>query len=381
MVSALPSFIELTASGPYCRPGGFHIDPWRAVEKAVITHAHSDHATRGSGAYLSSMTCGPLLKARLGDGISLTRMRFGEQLTVGDVQVSLHPAGHVLGSAQVRIEYRGQVIVFSGDYKLDADPTAEAFEPVKCHTFVSESTFGLPIFQWQQPGKVFAKINEWWRGNQRDGRTSVLFVYSLGKAQRVLASLDASIGPIGVHGSVQKMNEAYATAGVALPKSVHANEVTAKELRGAGMILTPQTGGESPWLRKFAGPDGLSLGNVSGWMQVRGARRWQALDRGFPVSDHADWDGLNRAIAATGAERIGVTHGSTDVMTRWLREKGVDAFIVPTRYVGETGEANEQSEELVSDAASGIKETSKQLPDAGETPNPETDESVLGGES
>ncbi|MBC7772181.1 MAG: ligase-associated DNA damage response exonuclease [Pyrinomonadaceae bacterium] len=382
---SLPSFIELTPSGPFCRPGGFYVDPWRPVEKAVITHAHSDHATRGCGTYLASTTCGPLLRARLGSDISLTTLRFGEQLAVGDVLVSLHPAGHVLGSAQIRIEYRGEVIVFSGDYKLDADPTAERFEPVKCHTFISESTFGLPIFQWQHPVEVFARINDWWRGNQRDGRTSVLFVYSLGKAQRVLASLDPSIGPIGVHGSVHNMNKAYVEAGVGLPASVHANEITAKELRGAGMILTPQTAGESPWLRRFAGPDGLSLGNVSGWMQVRGARRRQALDRGFPVSDHADWAGLNAAIAATGAQRIGVTHGSTEVMTRWLREKGVDAFVVPTRYVGETGEASEPDEATAPSGDAPAKEPGAAFDDTGEPLTNQSDDAVsetrAGGES
>lgn len=344
-MSSLPSFIELTASGPFCRPGGFHIDPWRAVGRAVVTHAHSDHATRGCGSYLASSSCSPLLRARLGSDISLASLRFGESLTVGDVRVSLHPAGHILGSAQVRIEHRGEVVVFSGDYKLQDDPTAEAFEPVACHTFVSESTFGLPIFRWQPPDAVFAGIGAWWRQNQRDGRTSVLFVYSLGKAQRVLAGLDPSIGPIGVHGAVQKMNEAYAAAGQALPCAVHATAAAAPLLRGRGLILTPRTSGDSPWLRTFAGEDGLSLASVSGWMQVRGARRRQSLDRGFPLSDHADWDGLLHAIATTGAERIGVTHGSTDVLTRWLREQGMDAFVVPTRYVGETGETGETSDD------------------------------------
>ncbi len=340
--AALPSFIALTPEGPYCTPGGFHIDPWRAVDRAVITHAHSDHAVRGCRLYLASRACAPLLRARLGRDISVQSLDYGQRVGVGDVTVSLHPAGHVLGSAQVRIEYRGHVIVFSGDYKLAHDPTADGFEPVRCNTFITESTFGLPVFRWEPAELVFERINSWWLRNREEGRTSVLFAYSLGKSQRVLCGLDPSIGPIGVHGAVVGMNEVYAAAGVVLPNVLHAGETNASELRGRGMVVTPVASGASPWLRRFNGPDGLSLASVSGWMLIRGARRRQALDRGFALSDHADWDGLNRAIKESRAERIGVTHGQTEVMTRWLREQGVDAFVVPTRYTGETTAAEDQ---------------------------------------
>lgn len=340
-MGSLPPYITLTPDGPYCTPGRFHIDPWRPVERAVITHAHSDHAVRGCRSYLASRSSAPLLLARLGADISLNRLNYGEAHTVGDVTISLHPAGHVLGAAQVRVEYRGHVIVFSGDYKLAPDPTAAAFEPVRCHTFISESTFGLPIFRWEPSDAIFQRINAWWRQNQSDGRTSVIFVYSLGKAQRVLRGLDPSIGPIGVHGAIVSMNAAYAASGVQLPGVLHAAEASAAELRGRGMVLTPIASGASPWLRRFNGPDGLSLASASGWMLVRGARRRQALDRGFPLSDHADWDALNRAIASTGAEQVGITHGYTDVLSRWLRERGLDAFVVPTRYTGETATTEE----------------------------------------
>ncbi|MGE3109084.1 MAG: ligase-associated DNA damage response exonuclease [Phycisphaerales bacterium] len=335
-MGSLPPFIVLTPDGPFCTPGGFHIDPWRAVDKAVITHAHSDHAVKGCRSYLCSRASGPLLRARLGSDISLRRLEYGERIDVGDVAVSLHPAGHVLGAAQVRIEYRGHIIVFSGDYKLAPDPTAAPFEPVRCHTFITESTFGLPIFRWESADAVFERINDWWRQNQRDGRTSVIFAYSLGKSQRVLRGLDPSIGPIGVHGAIVAMNEAYTVAGVPLPRVLHAGEATSPELRGVGMVITPIASGASPWLRRFSGPDGLSLASVSGWMLVRGARRRQALDRGFAISDHADWDALNHAIELSGAEHVGVTHGYTDVLARWLAEGGVDAFVVPTRYTGES---------------------------------------------
>lgn len=320
--------IVATREGLYCPPGGFHIDPWRPVERAVITHAHSDHARVGHGAYLAARAGEAVLRARLGD-VSLQTLGYGEPVTVNGVRISLHPAGHVLGSAQVRVEHRGEVWVASGDYKLEPDPTCASFEPVRCHTFITESTFGLPIYRWQENSILFGEINEWWRRNAEQGRPSVLYCYAFGKAQRILASVDASVGPIIVHGSVASLNDAYRRAGVALPAALRISEVADQSLLRRALVLAPPSAQGSPWLRRFADH---SDGYASGWMRVRGNRRRRGVDRGFVLSDHADWPGLQQAIAATGAERVFVTHGSVHAMVRWLRERGLLAESFSTEY-------------------------------------------------
>lgn len=333
-----------TDKGLWCAAGGFHVDPWKPVDRAVITHAHADHATPGSGAYLCSSTCAPILRARLGENINIQPLAFAERIRLHNVTVSLHPAGHVLGSAQIRIEPAdaGPTWVVTGDYKTDTtDKTCEPFEPVPCDTLLTESTFGLPIYRWRPQQEIFDDINVWWARNAGEGRTTVLLAYSLGKAQRVLAGLDPSIGPIGVHGAVLKMCAAYEHAGITLPPFVHADKHTAATLKGKGVIVTPPSAMASTWSRRFRGPNGLRTGSVSGWMAVRGRRRWQAVDRGFPLSDHADWDGLLGAIDASGASRIGVTHGAATQLARWLREsRGLDTFVVPTRFKGEADESD-----------------------------------------
>jgi putative mRNA 3-end processing factor len=328
--------ITLTPQGLWCEAGGFHIDPWEPVERAVITHAHADHARPGSGSYLTSPTGAPLLRVRMGEGARVESLAWGERLTAGAAAVSLHPAGHVLGSCQVRVEAPSHASwVVTGDYKLAPDPTCEPWEPVRADVMLTESTFGLPIYRWPDERGVVAEINGWWAANRERGRTSMLLAYSLGKAQRVLAGLDPSIGPIGVHGAIHSMNDAYAAAGVALPPWMHANAETAPSLRGVGLIIAPPSAADSTWARKFAGPGGIATGMASGWMAVRGRRRWRALDRGFVLSDHADWDGLNEAVRASGAERIGVTHGYAAPFARWLSERGLETFVVPTRFEGE----------------------------------------------
>lgn len=330
--------LVIRPEGIYCPAGDFHIDPWRPVERAVITHAHSDHARPGSRRYLTTVAGQHVLRLRMGDGPSIDTVRYSEPVTLGDVRVSLHPAGHVLGAAQVRVERGGRVWVVSGDYKLDADPTCERFEPVRCDTFISECTFGLPIYRWPAAGEVFEDINAWWRANQAAGRCSVVFAYALGKAQRVLAGVDASIGPIVVHGAVGRVVEAYRAAGVALPEVVRASEGDAKAWRGRALVVAPPSAAGSPWLRRFGA---VATASASGWMRVRGRRRQGALDRGFVLSDHADWPGLLDAIEATGATQVRLTHGSTAVVARYLRERGVDAAELHTPYTGEAGEAEE----------------------------------------
>lgn len=324
--------------GLYCPPGDFYIDPWRPVDRAVITHAHADHARRGHGHYLAAAPAEGVLRARLGD-ITLQPLAYGEPIEHHGVRVSLHPAGHVLGSAQVRLEYGGQVWVCSGDYFVsgtgDDNGTCAPFEPQRCDCFITESTFGLPIYRWRPQREVFAAIDAWWRGNAAVGRASLLLGYSFGKAQRILAGVDASIGPIFVHGAVEPLNIAYRAAGVALPPTRLLLDVKDKaELRGALVVAPPSVQG-SAWLKRL--PD-YSDAFASGWMQLRGTRRRQAVDRGFVLSDHADWPGLQRAITATGAGRVIVTHGYEAVMKRWLTEQGLRAESFQTEYGADDGE-------------------------------------------
>jgi putative mRNA 3-end processing factor len=324
--------------GLYCPPGDFYIDPWRPVARAVITHAHSDHARVGNGHYLAAQAGETVLRARLGD-VRLQTVPYGERLVHHGVTVSLHPAGHVLGSAQVRLEHGGQVWVASGDYKVAPDPTCAAFEPVACDVFITESTFGLPIYRWCPDADLFADINDWWSRNIVAGRASVLACYSFGKAQRILAGVDASIGPIIVHGAVMPLNEAYRAAGVALPDTMHVTEVRDKADLRRALVICPPGAAASPWLRRFGD---ASTAFASGWMQVRGGRRRGGWDRGFALSDHADWPGLLSAIAATGAQRVIVTHGSGPVLARFLGEHGLRAEVFETEYGGDAIEADVQ---------------------------------------
>lgn len=333
--------IEPTDRGLFCTAGDFYIDPWQPVEKAVITHAHADHARWGSRKYLTSERGAPLLRARLGDDAVIESAPYVETRDLNGVRISLHPAGHVLGSAQVRVEHQGEVWVVSGDYKTEDDCVCDAFAPVRCHTFVSECTFGLPIYRWRPQGEVFAEIHAWWRVNQERGRTSVLFAYALGKSQRVLAGLDDSIGPILLHGAVRKLVEVHEQAGLRFPAWEYAGPEAAMATKGRALVIAPPSAAGTPWLRKF-GPVSTAL--ASGWMQIRGTRRRRSMDRGFVISDHADWDGLHAAIAATGAENVAVTHGFTAAMQRTLEERGYHAWTIPTRFEQEPPE-EETSEE------------------------------------
>jgi len=304
------------------------------VPRAVVTHAHGDHVAWGCGAYLASADGAALLQLRLGGTGAVEPLPYGERRLLGGVSVSLHPAGHILGSVQVRLEAGGEVWVVSGDYKTDPDPTCRPFEPVRCHTFISESTFGLPIYRWPAQSEVFSEINAWWRVNADAGRASLLSGYALGKAQRLIAGLDPSIGPILTHGAVEKINAAYRAAGVALPATTYAGDADRGATRRAIVIAPPSAAG-SVWARRFGN---ASNAFASGWMRVRGARRRRSLDRGFTLSDHADWPGLLGAIAATGAERVWVTHGFTGPVVRWLEEQGLEARAVATRFEGERDE-------------------------------------------
>ena len=325
----MPDMVVARKEGLYCVPGQFYIDPWRPVERAVITHAHADHARVGHGKYLATQAGENVLRTRLGE-IDLDTLAYGDTVVHNGVTISLHPAGHVLGSAQVRMEYKGEVWVASGDYKVEPDATCAEFEPVRCDTFITESTFGLPIYRWQPQAEVYAEINDWWRANAEEGRASVLYCYSFGKAQRILSGLDPAIGPIFCHGAVEPLNRAYRASGVDLPETLLVTEASGgKAAFRDALVLAPPSAGGSSWIRRFGD---YSDAFASGWMQLRGARRRRAVDRGFILSDHADWPGLMSAIAATEASRVIVTHGQVGVMVRWLQQNGLEAGAFNTEY-------------------------------------------------
>jgi putative mRNA 3-end processing factor len=331
------NLISTTDSGLYCAPGDFYIDAWGPVARTIITHAHSDHARRGAGRYLTAQEGEYILRRRMGDAAQIDTLRYGQRSDFNGVNVSLHPAGHVLGSAQVRVEYRGEVWVVTGDYKRQLDATCAPFDPVRCNTLITECTFGLPIFRWRETAEVAREINDWWRGNIAEGRTSLMLAYSLGKAQRVLSLLDSSIGSILLHGAVGAMVEAYRGSGVVLPATEHATLDNAKTSRGRAMVICPPSAASAAWARKFAP---LSIGVASGWMQVRGFRRRRAADMGFVLSDHADWPDLLRTISETGAERVIATHGYTGPFSRYLQESGMATSIYQTRFT----DADEEDE-------------------------------------
>ena len=337
-MDASQDLIVARPEGLYCPPGDFYIDPWRPVERAIITHAHADHARLGHARYLAAEAGVGVLLSRL-PGINLQSVPYSERLTENGVTVSLHPAGHVLGSAQVRVEHAGRVWVASGDYKVETDPTCTPFEPVRCDTFITESTFGLPIYRWEPSRAVFDGIDSWWRHNAAQGRASVLFCYSFGKAQRILAGVDRGIGPIFCHGAVEPLNRAYRAAGVNLPPTRLVSEIGAKDKTAFkdGLIVAPPSAQGSAWMRRFGD---YSDAFASGWMRLRGTRRRRGLDRGFVLSDHADWPGLQAAIGATGAARVIVTHGQIEPMVRWLREQGLEAGAFATEYGDDAIEAD-----------------------------------------
>ena len=331
-----------TDRGLYCAAGDFHIDPWRPVARALITHAHGDHARPGADLYICHRSTAPILRKRLGD-VTIETVEYGERLTRDGVAISFHPAGHVLGSAQIRVAHGGEVWVASGDYKLEDDGVAPAFEPQRCDVFITESTFGLPIYRWRPQGENYAAIDAWWRDNAAAGRASVLYAYALGKAQRIIAHVDASIGPIVCHGAVEPINALYRQAGVALPPTRLVGEIAGKRSFAGALIVAPPSAMGSPWLKRFGD---YSDALASGWMQVRGNRRRRGLDRGFALSDHADWPSLLAAIDATGAKRVLATHGTVVPLTRYLREKGLDASVLATPY----GEEETPTEEATPEA-------------------------------
>lgn len=331
--------VTLTPEGLFVPAAGLHIDPWGRSEQAIVTHGHADHA-RGTARHVLTAASGVgILRTRLGKGASVEGVAFGERLRVGDAEISLHPAGHILGSAQVRIQVPGEgVWVVTGDAKRQPDPSAEPFEVVRCETLISECTFGLPVYRWPPPDQVVASMLAWWREEADTGRNVLLGAYALGKAQRVLAHLapleaeGALPGPILVHGAVDRLLPPYREAGIPLPPVVRVTREAVKAAGGRALILAPPSAAGTPWARKL---EPFSLGVASGWMRIRGTRRRRGADRGFVLSDHFDWPDLLRTIHETGARRVGLTHGATGPAVRYLRESGLHAWALPTRFEGE----------------------------------------------
>jgi putative mRNA 3-end processing factor len=338
----LSDLVTLTPQGLYCPQGDFHIDPWRAVDRALITHAHADHARRGSRHYHAAASGVGSLRHRLGPDAAIEGHAFGQRLTFGEAVVSFRPAGHVLGSAQIRIEAGGEVWVISGDYKREADPSCERFEVVPCDVFITEATFALPIYRWDRADRAFDDVVAWWDENAAAGRASVLFCYALGKAQRVLAELASRTErEVMVHGAVEALLDTYREAGIRLAASRPVGSRRRGEDFSNALVIAPPSAFGSTWLRRFGD---CSTGFASGWMRVRGRRRWRGFDRGFVISDHADWPGLLDTIRATGARRVLATHGYSAALARYLREQGLEAAPLPTRFEGEALETGEREE-------------------------------------
>ena len=327
--------LTFTERGIYCPAGDFFIDPWKPVDRALITHAHSDHARAGHRTYLATEGTAPVLRHRLGD-ISLETVRYGARTRIGSTHVSFHPAGHVPGSAQIRVERAGEVWVVSGDYKIEADGLSEPFEPLRCDAFISECTFGLPVFHWRPQTEIAEDMNLWWQHAVNEGKTPILCAYSLGKAQRVLRLLNPEIGPILTHGAVETTTQILREQGYQLPPTTAVTSETDPKAVPNAILIAPPSAAGGNWAKQFRP---FSTGFASGWMQLRGIRRRRAMDRGFAVSDHADWRGLNSAIRETGAEKIFVTHGYTEIFSRWLQEQGYDARVVSTDFTGDLADA------------------------------------------
>jgi putative mRNA 3-end processing factor len=332
--------LKFTGNGIYCEPGDFYIDPWRPVDRAIITHGHADHAKYGMKSYLCHHYSVPILKSRLGTDINVQGVDYNDPLYINQVKVSLHPAGHILGSAQVRMEYQGRVTVISGDYKIQYDGLSTPFEPVRCHEFITESTFGLPIYNWKSVEAQNEELRSWVLHNQSRGKTSVFVGYSLGKAQRIMKALEG-MGELYVHYAIGRLNEAYKSVGIKLPEYTTMDlRLGVKEL-DQKIVIVPPSLIDNPTVRKIPN---MVYAICSGWMHVRGARRWRSADAGFALSDHADWPGLLEAIKATGAEKVFVTHGQTAIFSKYLNEIGIESYEVKTEFGSEEeGELEQQT--------------------------------------
>lgn len=326
------NLIESTERGLFCAQADVYIDPWKPVDRAIITHGHSDHARPGHKAYACVKSSKAILRHRLGP-IKMTTYEYGESFSINGVTFSFHPAGHVIGSAQIRVEYKGEIWVVTGDYKLEDDGISEAYEQLQCHSFITESTFGLPVYDWTDQEEVYDDINNWWSDNAEDNTTTLLTAYSLGKAQRILQHLDLDIGPIYCHGAIANMNDKIVDSGIPLNPYQKVSLGSKPKDYQKAIVLAPPSAVSSAWMKRFKKS---SIGVASGWMALRGARRRRGADRGFVLSDHCDWKSLNQAIKDTGAENIYPTHGYTEIFSKWLNDQGYQAQPIETAFIGES---------------------------------------------
>ncbi|MBC7419188.1 MAG: ligase-associated DNA damage response exonuclease [Bdellovibrio sp.] len=327
-IKTVNNLVRATSEGLYCEPGNFFIDPWKPVQTALITHAHSDHAHAGSAQYFCAEKCLPLLKHRIGHENKYHALKYGEKFKIGDTVISFHPAGHILGSSQVRIEYKGKVWVVSGDFKRGEDPSCDEFEVVHCDVFISEATFALPIYRWESGEVTAKKIFDWWQSDLE--RPSLLFCYALGKSQRVLAELKKFTDKkVYLHGAVENLTEIYRKNGIDLIDTAPVASMEKGYSFKGDLIIAPPSAHRSTWMKRFKDPQ---TAFASGWMQVRGVRRRKGYEKGFVLSDHADWIELNRTIEQTGAKTVYLTHGKTDVLERYLTEKGYEVRLFKTEY-------------------------------------------------
>lgn len=334
-MSSMDELLRVTPSGLYCPAGDFHIDPHQPVPRAVVTHAHTDHARWGCRHYLAAQSSEQLLRMRMSEDAEFQFLPYGESITIGGVDVSFYPAGHMLGSAQVRLERKGRIAVVTGDYKLGENPTCDPWEPVRCHLMVTESTFGLPIYRWADWQSDIDLINDWWRSSREQGKCCILYGYAVGKSQSLLAGLDPGIGPIYTHGAVEKGTDAYRRTGVAMPPTTYVGSIDGKHDWSGSMVVAVPSAHGTPWMRKFGR---VSTAMASGWMAVRGARRRRSIDRGFVISDHVDWKSLLTAIDQCDPETVWVTHGYTAVVARYLNEHGRHAVAIDGRSRNDSDE-------------------------------------------
>lgn len=332
--------LEFTDKGIYCHTAKVYLDPWKPVDKAIITHGHADHSRWGHKSYITHHRNVPIITHRLGE-INVTGKDWGETFYINNVKFSLHPSGHIIGASQIRVEHKGEIWVFTGDYKNEDDGITSPYEPLKCHTLITECTFGLPPFKWIPQKEVFNDINQWWAENSTEGKTSVLFGYSLGKAQRLLKYLNTDIGTIYTHGAIENMTQVLRQF-VNFPETTLITKETTKEALLGNLVLAPPSAHGSSWIRRITP---FVTASASGWMTFRGARRRRAIDKGFVLSDHCDWQGLLKSVMATGAEKIICTHGYSEIFSRYLKELGYDARTEETQYEGELGELNPSSKE------------------------------------
>lgn len=330
--------VKFTKKGIYCIPGKFYLDPWYPVEYAIISHGHADHARWGNKHYLCHNQSKAILQHRIGAHISIESLPYNQYKVINGVKVSFHPAGHIIGSAQIRLEYKGYIVVFSGDYKTQPDFITTPFEPVKCHEFITESTFGLPIYKWKSEEELQQELQDWIVQNQQNNRTSIFLGYSLGKAQRIMKLVE-NVEEIYVHAAIHNLNKAIENSGISLPTTKLLTADFKKiEIQNKIVILPPALLG-SKMIKKIPN---AATAICSGWMQIRGNRRWKAVDAGFAVSDHADWDGLLSAVKATEAEKVYVTHGSQAVFSKYLNEIGIEAHELKTEFGEDELETSEQ---------------------------------------